>query len=204
MAVLSRRVEPPEERQGNDDFVSATVSLLAEGSSYADLSIGQIAERAGRTRTAFYFYFRDKRDLLVKATEHIVTGLYDEADRWWSGDGGREDLSIALRNILTTYRDQASLLRAVVEASTYDEEIGSFWRAVVGRFIEATEGRLTADGRDPGQAHAKAFVLVWMTERACYQQVVRGGRLDDNALVEALVEVWEQAVYSPLEGPPAV
>ena len=194
----------PGERQGHDDFVLATVDLLGAGSSYADLSIGRIAAQAGRTRTAFYFYFRDKRDLLVKATEHIVAGLYDEADLWWSGNGGREDLRVALRNIMSIYRDQASLLRAVVEASTYDEEIGGFWRGVVSRFIEATERRLMADGREAGQAHAKAFVLVWMTERACYQHLVRGGRLDDDGLVDALVEVWEQAVYSPLEGPPAV
>jgi TetR/AcrR family transcriptional regulator, ethionamide resistance regulator len=143
MAVLSRRVEAPNERQGHDDFVQGTVALLAEGSSYADLSVGRIAERAGRTRTAFYFYFRDKRDLLVKATEHIVAGLYDEADLWWSGSGGRKDLRVALRNIMRIYRDQASLLRAVVEASTYDEEIGDFWRGVVGRFIEATAARPT-------------------------------------------------------------
>ena len=39
----------------------ATEELLRDGASYADLNIERIARRAGISRTAFYFYFRDKR-----------------------------------------------------------------------------------------------------------------------------------------------
>lgn len=193
MAVLSRGAGSREQpRDGEAAFVAATRGLLADGASYADLSIGQIAGRAERTRTAFYFYFRDKRDLLVKATDQIAAVLYDEADAWWSGDGGLADLRVALDNVLTTYHAQAPFLRAVVEASTYDDEVGSFWREQVGRFIEATERRLVAEGQQPDEAHAEAFLLVWMTERTCYQHVVNGGRLTDESLVDALVGAWER------------
>jgi TetR/AcrR family transcriptional regulator, ethionamide resistance regulator len=197
MAVLSRRTETIDQRRAMEAaLVAATRALLTEGSSYADLSIGRIAERAGRTRTSFYFYFRDKRDLLIKATEELASGLYNEADLWWSGTGGPIDMRVALENILRTYRDEGALLRAVVEASTYDEEIATFWRAVVERFIHATEERLIAEGASPDRAHGKAFLLVWMTERSCYQHVINGGRLDDDALVDALVDVWHRAVYA--------
>jgi AcrR family transcriptional regulator len=198
VAVLSKRKEETaEQRRGAQaSFVAATLELLAEGSSYADLSVEQISSRAGRTRTAFYFYFRDKRDLLMRATEQVAESLYEEADRWWSGEEGREGLRAGLEGILVTYRDHAPLLRAVVEASTYDDEIGSFWRGILGRFIEASERRIAAEGEiDEAAAHAKAFALVWMTERTAYQQVVRGGRLDDRDLVDTLVEIWERAVY---------
>jgi TetR/AcrR family transcriptional regulator, ethionamide resistance regulator len=198
VAVLSKRVEAPERRrEAEAAFVVATESLLAGGSSYADLSVEQISAAAGRSRTAFYVYFRDKRDLLMRATETVAGQLYDEADRWWSGADGRRGLRSALTDILTTYRDHADLLRAVVEASTYDEQVGEFWRTLVGRFIEATELRLADEGDDPSRAAGKAFALVWMTERACYQQVARGGRMDDPRLVDALLEVWERSVYGP-------
>jgi TetR/AcrR family transcriptional regulator, ethionamide resistance regulator len=174
----------------------ATEELLAEGHPFADLSVGQIAERAGRTRTAFYAYFRDKRELLMRVTSGVAEVLYDDADRWWSGDGGLADLEIALRNIFAEYRDHAALLRAVVEASGYDDEVAAFWRTLVGRFIEATEQRLTRDGVAPDMAHGMAFALVWMTERACYQQIVRGGRLDDDRLVASLVEIWRRVLYT--------
>jgi hypothetical protein len=45
------------------------------------------------------------------------------------------------------------------------------------------------------QAHATAFLVIWMTERACYQHVVDGGHLRDDALIDALVENWQRAVY---------
>jgi len=198
VAVLSKGVEATERRRDAEAaFVAATESLLARGSSYADLSVEQISTAAGRPRTAFYVYFRDKRELLLRATETVAAQLYDEADRWWSGADGRRALRAALADILGTYRDHAHLLRAVVEASAYDEQVGQFWRALVGRFIEATKRRLADEGEEESRAAGKAFALVWMTERACYEQVAGGGRLDDPKLHDALFEVWERSVYGP-------
>jgi AcrR family transcriptional regulator len=182
-------------RDAEAEFVAATESLLARGGSYADLSVEQIATTAGRSRTAFYIYFHDKRELLMKATETVVAQLYEEADQWWSGADGRRGLREALTAVLGTYRAHGDLLRAVVEASTYDERVGEFWRAVVARFIEATEKRLRDEGEDPSHAAGKAYVLAWMTERVLYQHVGGGGRLDDSELLDALLEVWERSVY---------
>jgi TetR/AcrR family transcriptional regulator, ethionamide resistance regulator len=199
MAVLSksRAGSSTRRREAERGFLAATEALLDEGSSYAELSVEQIASRAGRPRTAFYLYFRDKRELLMRLTEDVAGTLYQEADRWWSGTGGREDVRPALADILGTWSRHASLLGAMVEASTYDPEIGEFWRGLVGRFIEATERRLVGDGEEPGAAAAKAFVLCWMTAHACYQQIERGGSLDDPALLDALAEILGRSVYGP-------
>jgi AcrR family transcriptional regulator len=173
----------------------ATLSLLDEGHSYADLTVERIAEAAGRTRTAFYFYFRDKRELLMRLTEQVAEQPFKEADRWWSGERGQADLEQALPRppLAAAPRVCGKYLGCL---STYDEEVGGFWRAVIGRFIDATQSRLVAEGEsERGAAQAKAFVLVWGTERACYQQLARGGSLDDGELIGALVEVWERAVY---------
>lgn len=199
MRVLSKREEVSERRRdAQAEFVAAIESLLAQGGSYADLSVEQISAAAGRSRTAFYVYFRDKRELLMKATETVVAQLYDEADQWWSGADGRRGLREALTAVLGTYREHGDLLRAVVETATYDERVADFWRAVVGRFIKATERRLVEEGEDPSRAAGKAFVLAWMNERALYQHVVVGaGRLDDSSFLRALLEVWERSVYGP-------
>lgn len=197
MPVLSRSHDSLGQRQAIEEaFLVATEALLSEGLSYAELSVGQISERAGKTRTAFYAYFHDKRELLMRVTARVAAALYDEADRWWSGGGEVEDLEVALTNILATYREHSALLRAVVEAAGYDDDVAAFWREIVGRFIEATEQRLAADGVEPAMAHGIAFALVWMTERTCYQQVVRGGRLADPEFIAALVEVWRRAIYA--------
>jgi TetR/AcrR family transcriptional regulator, ethionamide resistance regulator len=197
MAVLSRREAAAGERRREAvrGFLVATEELLDDGASYAELSVEQISSRAGRPRTAFYLYFRDKRELLMRLTEDVAQTLYEEANRWWSGTRGRKDLEPALADVVHTWGEHASVLRAIVEASTYDAEIGEFWRGVVGRFVEATEQRLVEEGEEPGAAAAKAFVLCWMVVEACYQQLARGESIDDRALLAALVDIMGRSVY---------
>src|SRR3712207_6563928 len=101
----------------------ATEDLLTEGASFAELNIEKIATRAGISRTAFYFYFRDKRELLVRLTADVNGQLMDAASTWWSGDA---DLSTALHRIASLYAEHGALLRAVVEVSTYDEAVADY------------------------------------------------------------------------------
>ena len=197
MAVLSRRDAGASERRREAvrGFLAATEELLDDGASFAELSVEQISSRAGRPRTAFYLYFRDKRELLMRLTDDVAQTLYEEADRWWSGTRGREDLESALADILHTWGEHASVLRAIVEASTYDAEIAEFWRGVVSRFIEATERRLVEEGEDPGAAAATAFVLCWMVTGTCYQQIARGESLEDPTLRAAVADILRGSVY---------
>jgi TetR/AcrR family transcriptional regulator, ethionamide resistance regulator len=180
----------------------ATEELLREGATYADLNIERIATRAGISRTAFYFYFRDKLDLLKRLTVDVNEELYREADRWFSGEGdGTTEMRAALEKIATLYDDHGALLRAIVEVSTYDQEVGEFWRGLLGRFVDATRERIEAEqaaGRAPEMpAHATAFALVWMSERTLYQLLVQEDPVERDELVEALVGIWMRSVYEP-------
>jgi len=95
--------------------LAATEALLAEGASYADLNIERIATRACISRTAFYFYFRDKRELLMRLTEEVNELLYAQADIWFSGDGEPEpEMREAITNIAALYAEHGVLLRAIV------------------------------------------------------------------------------------------
>jgi AcrR family transcriptional regulator len=181
--------------------LAATEALLAEGASYADLNIERIATRAGISRTAFYFYFRDKRELLVRLTEDVNERLYEQADIWFSGVGEPErEMREALTNIAELYARHGVLLRAIVEVSTYDTGVAHFWRATLGRFVDATQRRIEAEqaaGRAVARhAHATAFALVWMTERTMYEQFVQGQPLAADDVVEAMVDIWLRSVYA--------
>jgi len=170
----------------------ATEELLEEGASFAELGIERIATRAGISRTAFYFYFRDKRELLVLLTEDVNAELLAAADTWWSGDG---DLRTALGRIGAIYNEHGALLRAVVEVSTYDTEIAAFWRRLVGRFVDATRETIERERPDLASAEAISFALCWMVERAYYQQLAQGRPKDSAELVEALATIFERPVY---------
>lgn len=201
MSAPERESVPTAKRaQIQADVLAATESLLGEGASFADLNIERIASRAGISRTAFYFYFKDKRELLMRLTEGVTDILYEQADRWYSGDGDpAQEMREALVNIAVLYDEHFSLLRAIVEVSTYDEDIARFWRGLLGRFAEATQRRIeveqTAGRAADVPAAGTAFSLVWMTERTMYQQVVQGHPLGRGELVEALVGIWTRSVY---------
>jgi AcrR family transcriptional regulator len=180
--------------------LGATEALLSEGASYADLNIERIATRAGISRTAFYFYFRDKRELLMRLTEDVNELLYQQADIWFSGAGAPEpEIREALTNIAALYAEHGVLLRAIVEVSTYDDEVAQFWRGMLGRFVDASRRRIEAEqevGLSVARgAQATAFALCWMTERTMYQHLVQGGPMAADEMVDALVGIWLHSVY---------
>jgi TetR/AcrR family transcriptional regulator, ethionamide resistance regulator len=201
--TLSRRPEAPtEKRQATEAAVlTAMEELLAEGTPYAALSVERIATRAGISRTAFYFYFADKRELLMRLATVLSDEFYREADAWWSGAGdGAEQLTAAVGKIAALYRAHSPLICAIVEVAAYDEVVGPFWRALVERFVDASAQRIAGEiqaGRaDPVLVpHAMAFSLVWMTERALYQMLAQDHPVGGEELVGALVRIWTSTVY---------
>src|SRR5215218_4696159 len=92
MPSLARRTDAQRTKRAAVEagVLEATRALLADGASFADLPIEQIATRAGISRPAFYLYFRDKRELLTRVTEGIADELYREAEHWWRGAGARD------------------------------------------------------------------------------------------------------------------
>ena len=182
------------------DVLRATEELLAEGNAWADLGIERIATTAGISRTAFYFYFRDKRELLTRLAEDVVGDLYLEADRWFSGEGDPEqDVREAIGNIADLYEQHSALLRVIVEVSTYDDEVAEFWRSLIGRFVAAACARIETEqaaGNAPAfPAEPAAFALCWMGERVLYQLVVQETPFTREETVDALVRIWLRTIY---------
>ncbi|HVE69174.1 MAG TPA: TetR/AcrR family transcriptional regulator [Solirubrobacteraceae bacterium] len=196
MASLIPRSANSEKRATVEAAVlAATEGLLAEGRAFADLRVEEIANRAGISRTAFYFYFRGKRELLMRLTEGVAELLWVQAETWWGDDGdGAEALREAVRRVTAVWADHGVLLRAVIEASAYDEVVANFWRAIMGRFVEATRARIEADGV-PVPAESTAFALCWMTERAYYQWIAQGGVFDDPRLTDGVAAAWTRTLY---------
>jgi AcrR family transcriptional regulator len=206
MEALSQRTGPASPRRAEVEarVLRATEELLDTGAAYGDLKVEQIATAAGISRPAFYFYFRDKRELLMRLTEDVVGLLYREAEGWWSLDDDSQDRVEALRTathrVVTLYADHAVLLRAVADAAAYDPVIAEFWRAAIQRFTEATRARIIAEQADGHMrdlpAEEVAFALTWMVERACYQRLAVSGEPLDEAFVDGLAAIWTRTLYS--------
>ena len=76
MAALTRRTEAQSaKRAAVEAAVLGAAERLLAGAPFAELSVDRIAKEAGISRTAFYFYFRDKRELLMRLTEGVTDQL---------------------------------------------------------------------------------------------------------------------------------
>jgi AcrR family transcriptional regulator len=176
--------------------MEATEQLLSEGHTYAGLGIETIAARAGISRTTFYDYFEDKRQLLLAMGADLVGDALHEADEWRPGDDHdrtRTELRRIIRSLVRMYRHPVAL--AIIEATFYDEAVRAAWRAEQQRHIERAVRLLTAE--DEGgrfQSHgstieARARALHWSIHGTALHEVALKQDVDEDEIVEALVDV---------------
>ena len=162
------------------DVRAALLRLLGEGKPFKDLTVDELARAAGLSRTAFYFYFPGKSQVLMAALEDVADEMYAEAARWWQGEGPPEQLMrVALKGIVDVFQRHAALLRTSHEVATYDPEFAAFYNdRVMNRFVSATAEQLRRDRRDGRlrrmDPESVAEVLVWMVE--CCNNVLIGRR----------------------------
>lgn len=192
---------PTARRQALEaSLLAATEVLLEEGYTFSELGVEKIARRAGISRTAFYFYFADKRELLIRLTEDVNALILEQANLWWEFEGAPvERVRQALSSAFEIHRNHATLQRAVAEASTYDELIAEHRRRLVTRVAEVTERHIAMEneaGRtscpDP---RATALALTWMTDGAFLQMETWPGGPGEDELIDALASIWARAIY---------
>jgi TetR/AcrR family transcriptional regulator, ethionamide resistance regulator len=199
---MSTGTQTPVARRDREQIqaaVTAATLELAEEVAFKDLTVDQIARAAGLSRTAFYFYFRSKHDLLRAAMEEVSDEAFREADRWWHGEGEpRSLIRAAIEGVVDVYQRHVNLMRVGQEVAMYDPEMAALWQELMDRFIDATAEHLRAEqavGRlRPLEPGATAESLVWMMERCNY--VYLGlGRRSRAQVVETLTAIWYHALY---------
>ena len=172
----------------------------ARHESFRDVKIADVSSAAGLSRSAFYFYYEDKQELLLDAITELSEALLEQADRWWSGTGEpRELIGRAVGGNIALWSEHSELLATTVEAATYDERIAARWRDLVGLFIAGTRDHIAREQRqgriDPAlDAEATATLLIWGAERALYERLARGEG-DPEQLNEQLTDLWMRVLY---------
>ncbi len=69
--------------RGEAALLAAVEELVAGGTPYSELGIGQIAKAAGFSRATFYAYFTDKRDLRSVSAPASRTPSTSRSARGW-------------------------------------------------------------------------------------------------------------------------
>lgn len=188
MAVLSQRASGSEaHRDTRATLMAATGSILGEGRAFAELSVAEIVLRAGVSRPTFYAYFRDKRDLVLALGADFEAAAHEAAAPWL--EMREDDVRTALRAVLETFRAHQVTIRAITEAAGYDDDVAAFWRRFHERFIVNVVQRAAPPPAEATAVEARAFTLIWMTERSIYEHL-NAPRVGDEDLLDALEHQW--------------
>ncbi|MFT4034074.1 MAG: TetR/AcrR family transcriptional regulator [Patulibacter sp.] len=185
-------------------ILASTQAVINDGVLWHQLGIRQITERAELSRTAFYEFFSSKNEVL----EQLIRGVYEELAL-----GVREvldpmsrgyfDLTLvrpALAAVVRFAERHGYTYRALLDASGEDAALAQLWHELVAAFTEVValsidvaraehpEAPRTASSRPTARA------LVLMTER-CLIGGAPAPPGADGALIDALVNIWDRAVF---------
>jgi AcrR family transcriptional regulator len=165
---------------------AAESQLTAEGAD--GMTVATIAQEAGITRGALYFYFGSKNEVLAALVERAVAELRGEID---AVDDGAEPADVVRQGLERTaqmWREHGTVMRTAVELSPTVPAIDQAWRSAVLALADTMRGVVERAGVAAGESAAVAAALVWMTERVFYQAVVAKSSLSDAAAT--LTRVW--------------
>lgn len=179
-----------------------TEALLDEGLTFTEISVEQLIQRAGMSRSTFYVYFEDKGALLRAMAADVLVELGDAGRFWWEAEPSapRETVRASMAAVVGVYRPHARLMAAVVETAAHDPAVREAYAGLVNGYIaEMTEhiarGQAAGAMRTDLRPAETAGVLCWMLERSCHELVRRADDAGADAVVDALTAVMWNTLY---------
>ncbi|GFG53530.1 TetR family transcriptional regulator [Mycolicibacterium agri] len=154
-------------------ILDAAETLLATR-GYVHMTVSDIAETAGMTRSGVYFYFASKQDILIALVARTGQTLQRGAEEVLGRSGPvKEIIPAALEYTAGQWRDHGVVLRAAVDFASTVPEVDRMWTETAHAIAEAVAELLVRgglpSGDGPDEASAVARMLCWMVERGFYQ-----------------------------------
>lgn len=164
----------PTERKGDlrERAILDTCEALLAQDGYEAMTVGDIAQGAGITRGALYFYFGSKQEVVTALVARTVEHLWERSRATARTEEPRQAIAAALRRTVELWNEHGVVMRTAIDLSLTVPEIGELWQHTADLFIAAITAVLERAGIQPGtapdQAPAMARALCWMIERTFY------------------------------------
>lgn len=188
-APLDARARRSRERLGD-----ALVALIQE-KPFDAITVQDVLDRAGVSRSTFYAHFRDKEDLFVSDADEFFAYMSLALER----AGERSPRLVPVRELLEHVADERAFVEALAEAGQLERllELGRahFAHGIERRLAAHPEARrLPADTRALcAQALAGAFLALFTTWL----------RARERASPARMDELFHRLAWAGLEGTPA-
>jgi AcrR family transcriptional regulator len=182
--------------------VLGSLDRLLQTRSIAEVTVEGIAEGAGMSRSAFYFYFASKHDALAAAVRTINDAMLERGQPWLNpvpGTDPGQALQRSFAGIAEVFEEHRHLISAVAEGAAIDPGLRELWQQWIEDFVGAVAPRIEAEraaGRAlPGpEAEALARTLLWGNERAFYIEAIKP-EPDLQGVAAIIATVWQRAIY---------
>jgi AcrR family transcriptional regulator len=166
-----------------------------------DISVRDLSERAGVSRSTYYFYFPSKSAAVMALLAELQEHVFTLAQSWYDGGPGppRQRLRDGLAAAVESWRRNPAWTTAILDAVATDPDGGAIWQTYVDGYINRVADRIAADA-PPGerpQPHELAVGLVTMLfammERDVRAIQATGEPLTD--LVDTITFIWHASIY---------
>ncbi|MEU6171616.1 TetR/AcrR family transcriptional regulator [Streptantibioticus parmotrematis] len=168
------RSRRPAERKGDvrERAILDTCETLLARKGYEAMTVGDIAQGAGITRGALYFYFGSKQDVVTALVARTVEHLWERSRAAAQAEEPRQAIAAAMKRTVELWNEHGLVMRTAIDLSLTVPEIGELWDRTADLFITAITAVLERSGVPPGtgpeHAAAMARALCWMIERTFY------------------------------------
>ncbi|MGW5610516.1 TetR/AcrR family transcriptional regulator [Streptomyces sp. NPDC003753] len=170
----SARRRRTTERKGDvrERAILDTCEDLLTHKGYDTMTVGDIAQGAGITRGALYFYFGSKQEVVTALVARTVEHLWERSRATAQTDEPRQAIAAAMQRTVELWNEHGPVIRTAIDLSLTVPEIGDLWKHTADLFITAITAVLERAGIQagaaPDQASAMACALCWMIERSFY------------------------------------
>lgn len=181
-------------------LLQALDELLHEAPSLDSINVAAVSQRAGVTRSAFYFYFESKAMAVLALLEGMYDGAANETDRLTQADGAPE---ARFREVITHLFDlvdqRPHAYRVLLEARATSPALRQTWEEGRLGFAHQIAAMITSE-RASGKAlagadaEALASVLLDLNDRAIERYALGDGP-PRPAHIDALTSIWVRTIY---------
>jgi TetR/AcrR family transcriptional regulator, ethionamide resistance regulator len=184
--------------------LDATERLLARR-PFSELSVNDVIDEAGVSRTSFYVYFDSRTAVVAECLRRVTGQIAVAVDPFLAESETDPEAAIraSIRRWLAVARDHGPVLRTVSEQWPHDDRLRELWFSIMARFTAGTARVIETArgaGQAPGGADAErlAACLMWGYERVLQVATADGdatGLPDAEAIVEPLAQMMTGGVY---------
>jgi AcrR family transcriptional regulator len=199
---------PRERSRAETAILNATEQLLRERPLH-QLSVADIIDAAGVSRTSFYAYFASKTAVIAECLREVMDQVMVAVRPFHQQSGGDAEaaIRISLQQWVEVCKTHGALLRTVSEEWPHDAEIRKLWFETL-ETVTAGTARVIRGARASGQApdgaepRALAACLMWGYERVLHVALVGDavGLPGPDAIVEPLAQMMVGGLYGQAPG----